>query len=246
MITWLKIGSEKKIADYKAFLFDFDDTLVDYDLNENNALRQLSEDLNIPTDHYLGFRERYQEINKSHWKAYREKKISASEIGPSRFKVLSQYFAQITNPESTNKTYLKYFCKYVSAYKGSIEFLKLLQEHGKKSFILTNGFTQTQRQRIEVSGFTHLIDGFLTSQMVGIAKPDPKIILDALEILEVGKDEVLFVGDKIDSDLKAAHFASIDSFHITGTPREYDKFSPIGYSSHISFLYEHYQSLTSQ
>jgi len=242
----LKKESEKKIADYKAFLFDFDDTLVDYDLNENNALKQLSEELNIPTDQYLDFREHYQKINKSHWKAYREKKISASEIGPSRFKELSRKFAQISNPESANKAYLQYFCKYVSAYQGSVEFLKLLQEHGKKSFILTNGFTRTQRQRIEVNGFTHLIDGFLTSQMVGIAKPDPKIILRALEILEVGKDEVLFVGDKIDSDLKAAHFANIDSFHITGTPKEYDEFSPIGYSSHISFLYEHYQRFTSQ
>ena len=66
------------------------------------------------------------------------------------------------------------------------------------------------RALLAAAELDELLEVVVTSVDVGVAKPDPKPILEALQRLGVAPDRTLFVGDR-PSDGEAAHAAGLDS-----------------------------------
>ncbi len=238
MITWIKPDYLDRVSRYNVFLFDFDDTLVDYDQNERLALQALAERIGLSSGNFEQFRKDYRKINVEHWKLYRKGEILAEDIGPSRFRLLGEIYPEIDNPELLSTYYIDSFANNPVPFPQSHELLEYLIRKGKKTFILTNGFTETQKLRISIGGYNRYIHGYLTSQMAGAAKPDPSMVHQALGILGATPDEVLFIGDKVDSDLLAATRAGVDSFHIGEVQEDYGMTDPIGVAYSISNLFE--------
>lgn len=54
-----------------------------------------------------------------------------------------------------------------------------------------------------------LLDTIIDSNLVGVAKPDPRIFRLALEAIGCGPDEALYVGDSFDKDIVGAHAAGM-------------------------------------
>jgi HAD superfamily hydrolase (TIGR01509 family) len=62
---------------------------------------------------------------------------------------------------------------------------------------------------LERLGVAELLDCVVTSAEVGAAKPGPAVFLRALELLELGPEEVIHVGDSPELDLVGAEAAGI-------------------------------------
>jgi putative hydrolase of the HAD superfamily len=62
---------------------------------------------------------------------------------------------------------------------------------------------------LERAGLAELVDGVVSSALVGSAKPSPQIFRVALELAGVAPDEALHVGDSIASDVQGAHAAGV-------------------------------------
>lgn len=87
--------------------------------------------------------------------------------------------------------------------------LKRLRDEGYKLGIVTNGQVDEQEEKARAIGVRELVDCFVTSEEVGICKPDRRIFERAVEMLggsgygeETG--EVWMVGDDLEADVKGA------------------------------------------
>lgn len=84
---------------------------------------------------------------------------------------------------------------------GAVDLLDALR-HRVKLGIITNGFTQLQRVRLEATGLYEHFDVLVISEEVGIAKPDGRIFDHALSLMGLPmRERVLMVGDTLESDI---------------------------------------------
>ena len=70
--------------------------------------------------------------------------------------------------------------------------------------LITNGASDTQRDKLAALGIGHWFDTVVISGEVGLAKPDPRIFEVAVEALAVERDAVWHVGDSLSSDVAGA------------------------------------------
>ncbi|MHA2274296.1 MAG: HAD family hydrolase, partial [Candidatus Kariarchaeaceae archaeon] len=83
-------------------------------------------------------------------------------------------------------------------------------------YIVSNGFSDTQAQRIHKLGIGALIDEVITSEDTGKAKPDTSMIHLALERSQTDSRNSWLVGDSLETDIQAANRAGIQSCWING------------------------------
>jgi putative hydrolase of the HAD superfamily len=85
--------------------------------------------------------------------------------------------------------------------------LESLRGQGLKLGIVANHWPEPAwlvRKEIEEFGVAERVDTIVLSGEVGVRKPDPAIFLKALSELDVSPDDAMFVGDKLDSDIRGA------------------------------------------
>jgi HAD superfamily hydrolase (TIGR01509 family) len=84
--------------------------------------------------------------------------------------------------------------------------LESLRERGLKVALVSNAFDPPDllHRDLEQLGIAERLDFALFSSEVGRRKPDPEIFQRALDALDVGPSEALFVGDTLASDIAGA------------------------------------------
>ena len=98
-----------------------------------------------------------------------------------------------------------------------------------KLCLISNTDSFSLREIIEKYGLNKYFDIVILSYEVGLLKTDPKMFELALKKLKVKKDEVIMVGDSMESDIKGAQAAGIRAVLIDRQgKREYeDKISSL-------------------
>jgi HAD superfamily hydrolase (TIGR01549 family) len=106
-------------------------------------------------------------------------------------------------------------------YAGAAEMLRELRNNGKKLAILSSGLNA--REEIRRKHLEHFFEFIISGKDVTKRKPDPEGVLKALELLNAGKPDSVFVGDAW-TDLKAAGTAGIPSvlYYPSGHSKIYD------------------------
>jgi HAD superfamily hydrolase (TIGR01549 family) len=75
--------------------------------------------------------------------------------------------------------------------------------------VVTNGIDRVQRSRLRASRLDSFFDVVVTSESCGHAKPDPRILLVALDALGLRPRDALYVGDDPATDGAAAAAAGM-------------------------------------
>ena len=101
--------------------------------------------------------------------------------------------------------------KYPYIYEDAIEVLESLK--GKYSLLLlTNGSPDLQKTKLKMTPeLVPFFDHVLISGAFGKGKPDESIFEHAVELLNVNKEEVIMVGDNLNTDILGAEKAGIKS-----------------------------------
>jgi 5'-nucleotidase len=89
--------------------------------------------------------------------------------------------------------------------------------------LLTNGFEKTQRTKIQACGLSEHIELMISSEAVGIAKPDKAIFDIAVKTATEMYGEfnrVFYAGDTWDTDVKGGVNAGIPTFWYNHTVAE--------------------------
>lgn len=87
---------------------------------------------------------------------------------------------------------LKKYFKRFSAYKGSLDFIKKLKEHGVKVAVLSDF---PPEQKGDIWGILPYCDVVLGSEKVGALKPSPYVFSSLKEQLDIPFENILYVGN---------------------------------------------------
>lgn len=199
---------------YQNLLFDLDHTLWDFDRNSRETLEELFEDFNLGNyfQNLEVFLDKYHRINSMLWDLYGRGKISKNVVKYDRFsKTLSD--AGNTDKNLANQLADEYVAKSpckTHLINGSLEVLQSLRAN-YKMFIITNGFTEVQYKKINLSGLGPFFDKVFTSEDAGFQKPDPGFFEFAFTYSGLNKSNSLVIGDNLITDIGGAVSFGIDT-----------------------------------
>ena len=213
---------------YSTFLFDADDTLLDFQKAERTALRQVLLAFGItPTDELM---DRYSVINASLWHAFERGEVTKEDIKNERYRRLFEEFGvgQGINTREVNDRYLAFLSQGGFLVEGAATLCQALKKSGCQLYIITNGVPHTQRMRLEHSGLAPLFSDIFVSEAVGAQKPF-KAFFDYVlsHIDEQDKRRILVVGDSLGSDIQGAVNAGLDCVWYNPKGRINDRGLPV-------------------
>lgn len=195
---------------YTLFLFDLDDTLLDFRASEKRSF--------MHTMHTLGLRDgidalftRYQEINVDLWKRFELGTVTKDFLKVERFRKSFQENAIDLDPELASRVYLESLPDTVVLLDGAKQVCAALSAIGEVG-IITNGVEAIQNRRIAASGLGGYISFVATSEACGHAKPDVRFFEYATKMASAfNKETTVIIGDRLDADILGANRYGIDS-----------------------------------
>jgi putative hydrolase of the HAD superfamily len=218
----------------KHIFFDLDHTLWDFEKNSNLTFKQLFEahQLEIELEAFLAV---YSPINFEYWKKYREERVSKEDLRYGRLKDTFDAL-NFNMPEELihqlSYDYIAVLPCYNHLFEGVFELLDYLTSK-YTLHIITNGFEEVQNLKLEKSGIIKYFDKIITSESVGVKKPNPRVFMYALDKVGATAENSIMVGDNLEADIIGALNCGITSIHFNLND---DKFEQKKYISVSSLL----------
>ena len=200
----------------KHIFFDLDHTLWDFDKNSALTFQQIFEEQNIRID-ISEFLLIYMPINLRYWKLYREDKVSKTNLRFGRLKdTFDALKFQISNDLiiKISEYYIKYLPNHNHLFEGAVEVLEYLKQK-YELHIITNGFEEIQSLKMQKSGIDKFFKEVITSESVGVKKPNPKVFEFALRKAETIPEEAIMIGDSYEADILGALNCGMLAIHFT-------------------------------
>jgi YjjG family noncanonical pyrimidine nucleotidase len=194
---------------YRLLIFDIDDTLVDFGASQNAAL------VEIRTAHYPlaapdSFQRIYTEVNHALWGRFARGEIDQEEIRRQRFTETARRLGlPVPDWQAIGDAYEDALATHAHLFDGALELLEALAPRYRLAAI-TNGLTRVQKPKAQRTGIDRLLDPYLISQELGIAKPAPAIFNRCLELTGIPASEALMIGDSWESDGRGAATVGLD------------------------------------
>jgi 2-haloacid dehalogenase len=195
---------------HKLFLFDLDDTLLDFKASEKLSF--------VRTMQELGLREgvdalfvQYQAINVALWRSFEAGAVSKDFLKVERFRKTFAANALELDAQAASHLYLESLSDTVVLIDGAKRLCETLSAVGEVG-IITNGVEHIQNRRIASSGLGDHISFVSTSEACGHAKPDIRFFEYAAQMARAfAKHETVIIGDRLDADILGANRFGIDS-----------------------------------
>jgi putative hydrolase of the HAD superfamily len=189
----------------KHIFFDLDHTLWDFETNSAKTFEFIFDQSNIDVK-LNNFLSHYIPINHKYWKLYREEKVSKSELRYGRLKEAFdglEYTISDDMIHHLSKIYIDNLSNYNTLFEGTVEILNyLLSKY--ELHIITNGFEEVQLKKLKKSEILHFFDKVITSESVGVKKPNPIIFNHALEVTKAEPKNSIMIGDNLEADILGA------------------------------------------
>ncbi|CAH0416451.1 YjjG family noncanonical pyrimidine nucleotidase [Periweissella fabaria] len=194
---------------YKALLFDLDDTLLDFKAAEDFAFKQLMQESNVPYTQQLFVQ--YDEINQQLWRQLERQEITKQYLLDQRF---TRFFAALGYDNldgiAAERRFRQLLGEGAFLMPNAKETLTVLKHAGYQLYTASNGVYQTQIRRMQATQILDFFDGHFISETVGYEKPNVKFFEYILNELKITKQDVLMIGDGLNSDIKGALASDID------------------------------------
>lgn len=193
---------------YEIVLWDVDQTLLDFKKSENYAIRTAFKRFEMPIkDEVVTL---YSQINDSYWKRFEKGEISKQEVQLGRFRTLfKEIDIQHVSPQEFAPVFQKLLGSVYFYRDDSYELCKHLQ--GKcRQFVVTNGVTWTQKNKLKLSGLDLFMEDMFISEEIGVPKPMKAFFDSCFErIPNFQKEQAIIVGDSLTSDMLGGNNAGI-------------------------------------
>ena len=192
---------------YKAALFDNDDTLMDFQAGNRNAVNQLMDELGY---HHPRRYDQYEAVNLECWAALERGEMAQSQVRVERFRRLYARYPIPGDPVRSAERFAHLLGQQSILMPHALEVVRAIAAH-MPVVVVTNGMTSIQRSRYARSPLKDVISGLVISEEAGVSKPRPEIFHRALSPLGIRPGEALMIGDGINSDIRGANNAGIDA-----------------------------------
>lgn len=195
---------------HKLFLFDLDDTLLDFKASEQLSFARTLAELGVQDSSNALFAD-YQAINLALWKSFESGAVSKDFLKVERFRKTFARHGLELDPEAASLLYLESLSNTVVLIDGALGLCESLAAIGEVG-IITNGIHHIQNRRIASSGLGDHISFVATSEACGHAKPDSRFFAYTAAMARAfARHEAIIVGDRLDADILGANRFGIDS-----------------------------------
>ena len=194
--------------------FDLDHTLWDFEKNSALTFQKILPEADVDLVHEQ-FINTYIPINAKYWKLYREEKVSKAALRYARLKETFHVLKYEISDEKINslaKEYILQLPNFNHLFDGTLELLDYLKEK-YTLHIITNGFEEVQTLKMKKSKIFHYFTEVITSESVGVKKPNPKVFLHAMRKAGSSPKESLMIGDNIEADIQGALATGMKAIH---------------------------------
>ncbi len=198
---------------YRHLFFDLDRTIWDFETNSKLAFEELFQMPQFKSicpslEEFLPV---YHSFNDALWERFRRGTATKTEVRDQRFVQTFESFGVMQTDKALemSELYVGISPQKTALMPHAIEVLGTL----KKSYhlhIISNGFIEAQKVKIEKSGLSPFFDRIITSEMAKAAKPNPEIFHLALSSAHAKKKECLMIGDDWNADIMGARKFGID------------------------------------
>lgn len=188
-------------------LFDLDDTLFDHMGTARAALaataagRATLQGVAVETLY-----QHYSELLEEMHPLVMTGRISYLAARQQRFARLLAPYEPAVSEAAVAQLAAQHYGHYQQLRRPLAGALALLQalKPAYKIGIVTNNRTAEQQEKLRHLGLSHLVDALITSEDVGVLKPDPAIYQQALQRLGATPAETVMVGDNWQADVGGA------------------------------------------
>lgn len=192
-----------------AVLFDLDDTLHDDTAAYHGAAEEVARE--IEAEHgidALALKDAYVSEAESFWKRLGPDDLK-QRLAPARTVMWTAALAKAGLHDDglaqrSAERYNQYRKRFLTPFPGAHDMLRTLREQGKRLGLLTNGFSETHREKIALLRMGDAFDAIFIADEVGMLKPDPLLFAHACERLGAPPSHTAMVGDRYDRDIKGA------------------------------------------
>ena len=216
---------------HRNFLFDLDQTLLDFHASERRALEIVvtKNGLKFTDEVYDHFKAK----NKSLWLELEKGTINRTELFTIRFNDLFDFCEGDStglDPLEVNSDFIRTMSVNGVPMPGALEFVRKLREEipGARIYIASNGATINAQGRMASTGLDRLIEHLYISEDMGVNKPEKEFYDICLEGIGEPKETCIMVGDSLSSDMLGAKNAGLASVwfmpsgDVDAAVREYD------------------------
>jgi putative hydrolase of the HAD superfamily len=199
------LSNIKQLTRIKHVFFDLDHTLWDFEKNSDLTFQKLFKDYEIDLDIAI-FLEVYKSINFKYWRLYRQEKVSKEQL---RYQRLKEAFDAVHFSISDQLIdtlaiqYIEVMPHFNHLFEGAIDILNYLKDK-YQLHIITNGFEEVQAKKMKSSKILHYFDQVITSESVGVKKPNPIIFEHALSVAKATTENSIMIGDSLEADIEGA------------------------------------------
>ena len=189
----------------KHIFFDLDHTLWDFESNSKATFNKILKDnnININFEKFLNY---YKQINLDYWRLFRNDAISKEKLRYGRLKdTFEKINVQVSDQviHTLSEDYITYLSSFNKVFEGTYEVLDYLNKK-YTLHIITNGFSEVQNLKMVNSKLDVYFDKIITSESVGVKKPNPLIFKHALEQANATAEESVMIGDSWEADIMGA------------------------------------------
>lgn len=211
---------------YDAVLFDIDDTLLDFQEAEKRALKKVLSHYALSTPLAV---KTYHACNEACWRALERGEIDQQTLRYKRFRDFLFAMNRADDPIRLGDDYMDALSHEGILLPGALEAVAAVAQRVKVAAV-TNGISFIQHGRLDASPLRPYLSALVISEEIGAAKPNPRIIHEALRQLGgIVPTRALMVGDSLASDIACARNAGVDAcwYNPAGQPRPNDL--PVAY-----------------
>jgi putative hydrolase of the HAD superfamily len=212
---------------YNHLFFDLDHTLWDFDANARATLEQLHIDLRLVekgVHDFDLFHKNYLQHNEKLWARYRNGYIKQEELRLKRMwlTLLDFRIADEALARQLSELFLQLLPMRTILFPDTKETLQYLSGKGYSLHLITNGFEETQHNKLKSSGLDIFFKEVVTSESSNSLKPQKEIFEYALNKTGASVAESLMIGDSIEVDIAGAMSVGMDQVHVNyqGLPQD--------------------------
>ena len=195
---------------YDLYLFDLDDTLLDFRASERLSFARTLEELGVTQDAAPLFAF-YQHENEKLWKEFEQGKTTKEHLKVERFRRLFAQHRLELDAQRASDHYLAMLPETVVLIDHAVEICEWLSTRGEIG-IITNGIHAVQTARLKNAPIAPFISFVSVSESCGFAKPDVRFFEHSSNMAkQFSKASSILIGDRLEADILGARNFGIDS-----------------------------------
>ena len=192
---------------YKLILFDNDDTLMDFQACNRNAVDRLMDEVGyFHPDRY----DQYEQANLECWAELERGLLTQGQLRVERFRRFYARHPVPGDPAQSAERFVELLGEQSILLPHALEAVQSIAAKLPVA-IVTNGITAIQKNRFARSPLKDWVRDVVISEEQGVSKPRPELFWLACERQGVAPGDALMIGDGVSSDIRGANAAGIDA-----------------------------------